>query len=83
MSFCAPIVSPDLTIAAICFFWSSVNDTPTRCKAVTPLIGSFSALPSWIAEVDASWPNAWDMSARIFVDWSKMSLPLPVLFGCS
>jgi hypothetical protein len=34
-----------------------VNVTPTRCRAVTPLIGSLSALPSWIALWAVSGPQ--------------------------
>jgi hypothetical protein len=44
------------------------------------LIGSFSALPSWIAEPDASVPRATDISVMIFVVWLKMSLPAPAWF---
>jgi hypothetical protein len=70
-------VSPLLTSVAIWSFCDFVNDTPTRCSAVTPLIGSFSALPSWIADDFVSWPSATDMSVIVDVAWLKMSLPLP------
>src|SRR6266542_210182 len=50
MIFWACIVLPESTSVLICFFWLSVNDTPTRDNAPTPLIGSFSALPSWMLE---------------------------------
>jgi hypothetical protein len=80
MIFCAPRVSPVSTRVLICSFCEAVNETPTFCNAVTPLIGSFSALPSWIAEPDASVPRATDMSVMIFVAWLKMSLPLPTSF---
>jgi hypothetical protein len=77
MSFCAPIVSPLLTIAAIWSFCAAVNDTPTRCRAVTPLMGSFSALPTWMVEPCRSVPSAVDRFRAAFVPWVKMSLPLP------
>ena len=43
-----------------------------------PLTGSFRALPTRIAELCMSFPNATDRSRVAFVAWSKMSLPLPV-----
>jgi hypothetical protein len=45
-----------------------------------PFTGSFSALPSWIAAFDESTPRAVLMSSSTFVDWLKMSLPLPASF---
>jgi hypothetical protein len=77
MIFCAPIVFPDACIAAICFRWLSEKVTPTRVRAVMPFTGSFKAFPSWIAAACGSVPIARAMSTRVFVDWLKMSLPLP------
>jgi hypothetical protein len=45
------IVLPDSTNRLICFFCWSSNVTPTFDSAVTPFTGSFSALPSWIADL--------------------------------
>ncbi len=81
MIFWAPIVSPDSTMAAICFFCASVNWTPTRDREPTPLMGSFSALPSCIAADEASVPIFAAMSAAAFVAWSKiLSAPTFLIF---
>ena len=39
-------MSPASCIALICSFCCAVNDTPARVSAVTPFVGSFSALPT-------------------------------------
>ena len=80
MIFWAPSTSPASTIAPIWARCCSVNDTPDLVRAVMPLIGSFSALPSWIAEEDMSLPRAVDMSRAAWVAWSKTSLPFPAAF---
>jgi hypothetical protein len=77
MIFCASIVLPDSTRVLIWSFCDSVKLTPTFCSAVTPLIGSLRALPTWIDAADMSSPNATDMSVMIDVAWLKTSLPLP------
>ena len=43
-----------------------------------PLMGSLSALPSWMADLFMSVPSATDMSSSVPVACLKMSLPLPV-----
>ena len=74
ISFCACIVLPDSTSTLIWSVWDSVNETPTFFSAVTPLIGSFSAFPSWVMLAVGI---ARCMSTNAVTVWSKMSLPLP------
>ena len=56
-------------------FCPAVKDTPTRVSAVMPLTGSLSALPSKIADPEASPPIFAAMFADARVAWSK------ILFG--
>src|SRR6266498_908333 len=86
MIFWACIVLPESTRVLICFFWSAVKLTPTFCRAVTPLMGSFSALPRRMLEGLAPSVVAWAslraavMSVTAWVAWSKMAFPLPTPF---
>ena len=77
MIFWAPRVSPEAcSFLTMSFCWS-VNVTPDRVSFDRPSFGSFSALPSWVAEVFMSTPSAVHMSSAALVAWSKTSLPLP------
>src|SRR6266536_1494705 len=83
---CALAICPCLTNVLICSFCCAVNVTPTRCRAVIPLSGSFSAFPSWIEEafspsvVTSPLFSEAVMSTTARDAWLNMSLPLPVSF---
>ena len=66
---------------AIWVFWLSENETPTRVNAETPLVGSLSALPSWMAEDFTSVPMAADMSTMSWEVWEKTPLACPALLA--
>ena len=53
-------------------FWLDVNCTPARPRAVTPLTGSFSALPTIMALLPMSLPSATERSAVALVARSKI-----------
>jgi hypothetical protein len=77
ISFCASAAFPPSTSALIWSFCCFVNDTPTALQRGTPLIGSFSAFPTWSALDFVSCPSATDMSVMTRVARSKILLPLP------
>ena len=74
---CAPATSPDSTRAAICSFCCAVNCTPARPRAVTPLIGSFSALPTCTDALVRSVPRRVD---RFRMATCALSNCVPVTF---
>ena len=71
---------PESTIASICFFWAAVNDTPTRCSAVMPLIGIVQRLPELYSAALRVLPQRDRHVEHDLVAWVNMSLPLPASF---
>ena len=69
----APATLPASTMALIIASWSAVNCTPLRLSAAKPATGSFSALPTCIAALSRSMPNACDMSRMDCVALPKFS----------